>query len=212
MLDKVKVILWDFDGVLMQSNEVRDIGFEKILEEFPKDQVDELMVFHKRNGGLSRYVKFRYFFEEILKQTISDEKVNELAASFSKIMKELLVDPSLLIQDSLEFVRQNHSNISMHIVSGSDQVELRYLCEAMNINKYFKSIHGSPTPKKQLVKEVIESNSYSKNQMVLIGDSINDYEAAVENGIQFIGYNNTMFEESDVFYIKSFSMLESKFL
>lgn len=203
MWDKVNVILWDFDGVLMQSNAVRDIGFEKVLAAYPKHQIDELMMFHKKNGGLSRYVKFRYFFEEILKESITDEKVNELAASFSKIMKELLVNPGLLIQDSLEFVKQNHTNISMHIVSGSDQTELRYLCEAMNINKYFKSIHGSPTPKKQLVKAVIESNDYNKNKIVLVGDSINDYEAAVDNGIQFIGYNNLKLKEIGM-YIESF--------
>jgi phosphoglycolate phosphatase-like HAD superfamily hydrolase len=191
MLENYKIILWDFDGVLMNSNAVRDIGFEKVLANYPKHQVDKLMKFHQANGGLSRYVKFRYFYEEVLKQAVIDEQIQAMATSFSLIMKSLLVNPDLLIQDSLEFVKQQfEQKTPMHIVSGSDQTELRFLCKELNIDHYFLSIHGSPTAKKILVKSVIEENRYSKENIVLIGDSINDFEAAKENEITFCGYNN----------------------
>jgi phosphoglycolate phosphatase-like HAD superfamily hydrolase len=204
MLDKYKVILWDFDGVLMNSNEIRDLGFEKVLSSYPKHEVEELMIYHRKNGGLSRYVKFRYFFEVVRSEEVTDQKINELAEAFSIVMKELLVDSSLLIQDSLGFVEQNALIKTMHIVSGSDQIELRYLCQKMNIENYFKSIHGSPTPKKQLVKEIIEQHSYDKSEIILIGDSINDYEAAQENNIAFCGYNNELLRDLD-FYIEQFA-------
>jgi phosphoglycolate phosphatase-like HAD superfamily hydrolase len=92
----------------------------------------------------------------------------------------------------------------MHIVSGSDQSELRYLCKEMGIDIFFKSIHGSPTTKNTLVKEVIESNGYSKTEIALIGDSYNDYEAAKVNDISFFGYNNTMLIQKGE-YIEKFS-------
>ncbi len=192
MLDQYKVILWDFDGVIMDSNAVRDIGFEKVLVNYPKDSVDELMTFHRQNGGLSRYVKFRFFYEKVLKQEVTEERIQELAISFSVIMKSLLVNPQLLIEDSLNFIKSNYQNYNMHIVSGSDQNELRFLCSEMNLSQYFNSIHGSPTPKNILVKQLIEENNYLKNDCILIGDSINDYDAAVNNGIDFAGYNNKL--------------------
>ena len=74
MLDNFKVILWDFDGVLMNSNSVRDLGFEKVLAGYPVEEVKSLMKYHQANGGLSRYVKFRYFFEEIRKENVSDQQ------------------------------------------------------------------------------------------------------------------------------------------
>ena len=191
MLENYSVILWDFDGVLMNSNEVRDLGFEKVLANYPAHQVEELMKFHRANGGLSRYVKFRYFFEEILKQKITDEEITTLANSFSVIMKSLLTNPSLLIQDSIEFVKkQFEQKTPMHIVSGSDQNELRYLCKELNIEQYFISIYGSPTPKKTLVQNVLNEYKYEQKNVVLIGDSINDFEAADANKIAFCGYNN----------------------
>jgi hypothetical protein len=81
----------------MDSNSIRDLGFVRILAEFPKDQVNQLLKFHQANGGLSRYVKFRYFFEEVRGEVIEDEDVLVCAERFSIIMKELLVNTDLLI-------------------------------------------------------------------------------------------------------------------
>lgn len=204
MLDQYKVILWDFDGVIMDSNAVRDIGFEKVLVNYSKDSVTELMTFHHQNGGLSRYVKFRYFFEKILNQEVTEEKIQELATSFSVIMKSLLVNPQLLIEDSLNFIKSKYQHYNMHVVSGSDQNELRFLCEEMNISRYFKSIHGSPIAKPQLVESLLETYKYHPKDCVLIGDSINDKEAAEANKIEFIGYNNKFLIKNNLPYINSF--------
>ena len=198
MLDKYKVILWDFDGVLLDSNSVRDLGFRKVLSSYPEESVDLLLDFHKANGGLSRYVKFRYFFENILNQGVTEQKINALSSEFSLIMREVLTSPELIIQDSMSFVRQKfEQGIKMHIVSGSDQKELRFLCNELKIGDYFISIHGSPTPKNQLVKDLIKSNNYNKAEITLIGDSINDLEAANINGIDFFGYNNERLKVSE---------------
>ncbi len=192
--NKLQAIFWDFDGVLMNSNKVRDLGFLEVLKEFPKDQVDALMLFHQQNGGLSRYVKFRYFFEEIRGESINDEAVLVWAERFSILMKQLLTDPNLLIKETMDFVQRYGQKIPMHVVSGSDQGELRYLCRSMGIDHYFKSIHGSPKPKTQWVRELIKEYDYAPSSCILIGDSINDFEAAKDNGLEFMGYNNKKVE------------------
>jgi phosphoglycolate phosphatase-like HAD superfamily hydrolase len=189
MAERVKVIFWDFDGVLMDSNAVRDLGFERVLNAFPKDQVDQLLAFHQANGGLSRYVKFRYFFENIRGESITEDEILVWAERFSVIMKELLVNANLLIEETLNFVKENQGNYIMHITSGSDQNELRYLCKSMGIDHLFTSIHGSPKPKQELVEELIETNDYNKVECILIGDSYNDFEAADYNKIKFLLYN-----------------------
>ncbi len=191
----IKTIFWDFDGVLMRSNEIRDLGFIETLKDYPSQQVEELMAFHRKNGGLSRYVKFRYFFEEIRKESVDQETIDRFATSFSEIMRKLLTNPELLIADNLEFVKARHQNYNMHIVSGSDGRELNYLCEQLGIIRYFKSVHGSPTPKKQLVADLLADHGYSKETCILVGDSINDYDAAIENGIYFKGYGNAEIEQ-----------------
>jgi phosphoglycolate phosphatase-like HAD superfamily hydrolase len=189
-LNNIKTILWDFDGVIMDSNSLRDRGFEEVLKTFPKTEVDALMAFHRDNGGLSRYVKFRYFFEDIRGETITDAEVNIWAQKFSEIMMKLLINHDLLIEETLKFIKVNAKNYNMHIVSGSDQNELRQICKALDIATYFDSIHGSPTPKNDLVADLMAIHGYDTNTCLLIGDSKNDYEAAQVNGIHFMGYGN----------------------
>jgi len=189
-MNKIQTLFWDFDGVIMDSNAVRDSGFEEVLKEYPQTEVDALMAFHRENGGLSRYVKFRYFFEDIRSESITKEEVNIWADKFSKIMMQLLINSDLLIQETLNFIKANTVKYKMHIVSGSDQTELRKICESLDIAKYFNSIHGSPTPKNDLVAELLQTYSYDKSTCLLIGDSRNDFEAAQVNAILFMGYGN----------------------
>lgn len=203
-LIEYKTLLWDFDGVIMDSNEIREQGFKEVLKSYPNEQVDKLVAFHRINGGLSRYVKFRYFFETIRKEgVLSPEKLNEFTEKFGLIMKTKLQSESLLIADSVNFIKKYSQKIDMHIVSGSDQLELRSICEGLHLSKYFKSINGSPTHKNDLVKAVIEKEQLERESVCLIGDSINDLDAAEINKINFVGYNNPALIQND--YIVSFN-------
>lgn len=205
-----KVILWDFDGVILNSMLIRGIGFQEVLKHYPKEQVQKLIAFHEQNGGLSRYVKFRYFFEKIRGEEISKQQVHNYADAFSKIMLSLLIDEKLLINDSLDFIKKNSLNFEMHIVSGSDEDELRYICENLGLSKYFISINGSPSPKNELVKQVLINYNYNKKETCLIGDSFNDLEAAEVNQIEFFGYNNLSLVSLDTKYIVSFEGIGSE--
>lgn len=205
MISNFKTIFWDFDGVIMDSMPVRDKGFEIVLQNYPKEQVDLLMDYHRNNGGLSRYNKFRHFFEEIRKESITEEEIGVLAKDFSVVMLQNLLDKKLLIRDSVKFIKENYSKFNMHVVSGSDENELRYICGKLGLSKYFISIHGSPTPKKLLVENLLKESSYIKEEVCLVGDSVNDFEAAEKNNILFIGYNNPKLATSSSNYIESFA-------
>lgn len=185
-----KTILWDFDGVILDSMKIRDWGFEEIFKNFKKKDVESLLRYHRKNGGLSRYVKIRYFFEVLIGKTISEKEVLVYAEKFSRLMKKELINPRNLILDSLEFIKNNYKKYNFHIVSGSDQEELRFLCNELNISQYFKSINGSPTEKSILIKNILNNYDDSLENYCLIGDSINDYEAAKKNSIKFYSYNN----------------------
>lgn len=196
-----KIILWDFDGVIINSCSIRESGFINVLSEYPKDQVEKLVDYHRINGGLSRYVKFRYFFEEIRNESVSDNMILELAQKFSSIMKDLLVNPSLLISPVVDFIKDQYDHgKEMHIVSGSDGNELRELCKSLNLNHFFISINGSPIPKNKLVSDIIKNGYASPSEYCLIGDAINDYDASVNNSIKFFAYNNPKLKKLDSYF------------
>lgn len=184
-----EVVFWDFDGVLLASNDVREAGFLEVLRHYPKQVQDSLLRFHRENGGLSRYVKFRYLFENILKEEVTDADILEYALKFSEIMRKALTNKELLIDETIDIARMFSHFKPMFIVSGSDQSELRFLCKELGIDEYFKEILGSPTPKVDLVRLVMKKYGYKPENCVLVGDSINDLEAASLNKISFVPYN-----------------------
>lgn len=101
MFDTLEVILWDFDGVILDSVNIRDKGYWNVLKGYPDDKVEKLLKFQQINGGLSRFVKFRYFYEDILGKDISNEKINHFAKQYSDYVVKRLTDPNLLIKDNL---------------------------------------------------------------------------------------------------------------
>lgn len=209
MVDRtqIKSLFWDFDGVIMNSMAIRDQGFLEVLKNFPNEEVAKLMIYHQENGGLSRYHKFRYFFENIRKESVSDEDIQEYAVRFSQFVIQYLSNSELLIMDSLNFIEKYYHQIDMHIVSGSDQTELRGLCKELNISHLFKSINGSPTKKTDLVKQLLIEHGYNPSNVCLIGDSKNDLEAAMDHGLVFWGYNNELLRKPDYPYIESFEQV-----
>ncbi len=208
MLEKFDTIIFDFDGVILNSMDIKGNGFRKVLKEYPKDKVEALVAFHHENGGLSRYVKIRYFFEELLGESITEEEVLEYAEAFSRQMKVELDREEYLIEDAVNYIKEHHRQYHLHIASGADEKELQYICRRLKLTPYFKTIEGSPTPKEVLVEGIMKSYRYPKETTVLIGDSKNDYEAAKANQISFAGYNNEALREYEDFYIESFTPLK----
>lgn len=122
-------------------------------------------------------------------------------------MRQSLSDKKYLINDTVNFIKNNYKKYNFHIVSGSEHNELNFLCQKLDLSQSFISINGSPMPKNQLIKNLLKSYNYNINQTILIGDSINDYEAASVNKIDFYGFNNENLRDKSKIYIEDWNNL-----
>lgn len=187
-IENIKNIIFDFDGVILDSVELKTQAFAELFKEFPKDKVQKLIEFHGQNGGISRYHKIQYFFENILHEEISDEEILKYAKKYSQLTKNKLCSPKFVIRKTFDFIKKKQDCYNMHIASGADEQDLLEICEKLDLTRYFLSIHGSPTKKDDLVKNLLINNSYKNEETILIGDSVNDYNAALKNNIYFYGF------------------------
>jgi phosphoglycolate phosphatase-like HAD superfamily hydrolase len=190
-----KNLIFDFDGVLAESNEIRFNGFRLLFKGFPENQIEELVIYAKKNGGISRYEKIDYFFHKIRGESISKDSVQTLAAQFSNIVRQDIVKAEP-VKGSLEFLGKNFSKFNFALVSGSDQAELRVVCRERRIDHFFKMILGSPVKKEKNIAKVLESLRWRPDETVYIGDSNNDLEASQDNHIDFIGRNSGLVDWS----------------
>ncbi len=196
---KIKNIIFDFDGVILDSVPVKTNAFRKLFSDYPDSLVDEFINYHLLNGGVSRYKKIRYFHENLLKKEISEKEILNYADMYSDLTKEELANKKYLIMDSIDFVRINHEIYDMHIASGADEQDLLYICDTLGISKYFVTINGSPKPKNEIINNIMGIYNYKKDESCLIGDSLSDFQVAEDTGIIFFGYNCTELKKLDRF-------------
>ena len=201
---KYKHIIFDFDGVLADTNPIRLEGFRLLMEGYPQLQVDEFVKFCRSNSGMSRFEKIKYFFKEIQNEEILKEDLNIWASRYSGIVKDKIVKAPPL-QGSLEFLRSNFKIYDFAIVSGSEQQELRDVCRQRKISHFFIEILGSPITKAENVAMLLAKMRWERKKCVFIGDSITDFDAALANGIDFIGRDSSMANWSLIKNIRIFT-------
>jgi len=184
-LSNYDVYIFDCDGVILDSNKLKSEAFRDALAGEPKDKVNDLVNYHKANGGISRYEKFKYFYEIIHPSKDKAAKCEEAIVRFGQLVFEKLqvVDYIPGVEDFLNS-SQSLSKDSF-VNSGGDQKELRALFSKRKISKYFKEIYGSPDTKELNLKKII--NLYPNNKKYLFfGDSKSDYLAAKAFDIDFV--------------------------
>ena len=120
---KYQNIIFDFDGVLAESNEIRFNGFRKLFKDYPRTQVEQLVEYAEANGGVSRYKKIEFFFNTIRKEPISSKLVNHWANQFSELVTQDVLE-ARPVEGSLEFLKKYFNQFDFAIVSDSDQKDI----------------------------------------------------------------------------------------
>ena len=57
----IKGIIFDFDGVIVESVNIKTIAFKKIYKKYGNEIVNKVVDHHLSNGGMSRFEKFNYY-------------------------------------------------------------------------------------------------------------------------------------------------------
>ncbi|MCO4799522.1 MAG: HAD family hydrolase [Colwelliaceae bacterium] len=182
-LNPYKTLVFDCDGVVLNSNKVKTQAFYNAALSFGHNKAQALVDYHVKNGGVSRYLKFEYFIEEILKQTVTREVIDELLVKFAREVKIGLMQSD--IAEGLIELRKQTPQAKWLIVSGGDQSELREIFTARKLFALFDGgIFGSPDNKDLILKRELANQNIQKPALFL-GDSKYDFQAAERAGLSF---------------------------
>jgi len=62
-MKEIQAVFFDFDGVILESVDIKGWAFGKLFEKQHPEHVDEIVAFHHANNGMSRFEKFRNFYK-----------------------------------------------------------------------------------------------------------------------------------------------------
>ncbi len=208
----IKAILFDFDGVIVDSVEIKTEAFRDLFCQEAAEDLERILDYHKAHGGISRAKKIEYFYANILRRPLDGKLLKELEELFSGFVKNKVIAAPFL-KGSREFLSAHHKSFVMHVVSGTPQLELEDIVVKRGLSGYFKSIHGSPPGKKEIIRALIEKSGYKTEELVFIGDSMDDADSAVACGVSFIHlgadrYDNAPFKEKGLAVAEDFKKVE----
>lgn len=183
-VNKYKTLVFDCDGVVLNSNKIKTQSFYEATKHFGHEPAQALVDYHVAKGGISRYAKFEYFITQILQQSFDEALNQDLLERFAVAVKQGLM--SCEVAEGLEQLKAKTPNANWLIVSGGDQQELREVFAARDLAKYFEGgIFGSPDTKDTILARELENANITRPALFL-GDSKYDYQAAKTAELDFI--------------------------
>lgn len=185
-IKKYKTIVFDCDGVVLDSNVVKTEAYFRTAKSLgaTDDQAQALVDYHVRLGGISRYHKFDYYLREITHQPVTKEAIQILLDEFARELEVVLMECQ--IAEGLSALRQATPKASWMILSGGDQQEIRTLFAKRDLAKYFDGgLFGSPDNKDTVLAREKE-NGHLQFPALFMGDSKYDFEAATRAGLDFV--------------------------
>ncbi|MBN1432010.1 MAG: HAD family hydrolase [Methanomicrobiaceae archaeon] len=181
----IELLILDFDGIVLESVQAKTEAFRKLFS-FSPAHVEEMVQFHRENGGMSRYDKIRYFYKNILKEELTESRMEELSARFEELVYDEVIR-SPFVGGARELIGNISEKIPLYVVSATPEEELKKIVRERNLKSYFSGVFGSPGAKKDHILRILEKEGVDPERTVFIGDAKNDWEAAKASGVRFIG-------------------------
>lgn len=193
---KPKIIIFDFDGVICDSVNVKTDAFVELYSGYSTAVQNEVKKYHMQNGGVSRFEKIKYFQSELLGLTVSEESLKVIADRFADLVKEKVI-ASPYIKGAKEFLEKHAGGCLQFICTGTPEFEILEIIKRRKLLGLFKSIYGSPKSKTEIIHQILDQTKSSPEECIFFGDAMTDYKAAKSYNIPFVGLmnNDTVFPD-----------------
>jgi phosphoglycolate phosphatase-like HAD superfamily hydrolase len=206
VIQNVKTIFWDFDGVIKDSVEVKSDAFEQLFLPFGKKVAKKVRIHHEANGGVSRFDKLPIYLKWA-DQELSKQLINKYVDKFSVLVKQKVIE-SDWVDGVLEYLQNHYNRQQFFIVTATPQQEIEDILTSLKIRHFFKGVVGSPTKKDEAIRIIMEKYSILSESSIMIGDSSSDYYASKINGTPFVlrrtKLNEKLQSELDCLMINNF--------
>lgn len=184
MLNSLRVLILDFDGVVVESNDIKTRAFERIFSRFPQ-YAEAAMAFHHANVSVSRFAKFDHLAELMGRGSDVALKL-DLAAEFSKhVFDGMITVP--LVPGAEAFLQMAKGRLPLYLASVTPEPELKMILDKRGLAHWFHDAYGCPPwTKPDAIRYVLGKNNFRPGDALLIGDSSGDQRTASETGVQFL--------------------------
>jgi len=180
----IKVIVLDFDGVIVESNNIKHQAFSELFQEYPM-HYEKIMAYHLAHNHVDRHAKFKYIMENILGQKYNKDLALLWAEKFSEMTRKKIIEcPS--VRGAMDFLECFSGKYPLYLASATPLDELEIILRGRGLTGYFKEIFGAPMLKKEMFENIMRIEKVDSEDILFIGDSLEDQAVADKFGCKFI--------------------------
>ncbi|MCI0395261.1 MAG: HAD hydrolase-like protein [Chloroflexi bacterium] len=181
---QLKAIIFDFDGVILESGDIKTQAFLELFADYP-DHQPAILQHHLANLGVSRYDKFAWIYRELLARPLAEAERERLGCDFSAIVLDKVLRCPF-VPGALDALQLLQPHYCLFVASGTPQEELEFIVRRRNLNGYFAEVWGAPCKKAEIIRGILERHGLEPEETMMVGDGLSDYEAAVATRVGFI--------------------------
>ena len=184
-----KHVIWDWNGTILNDLDHTVDTLNHVLKS--AEMEPKSIEFYKKNVGFP----VKNFYDE-LGFTYESRSFEDLCEDFVSYWMNG-VDKCEPFDFVLNQIKDNHSSgRAQSILSASDQQSLDHLIDRFSLREYFANVFG--VENKQAASkvargiELVETAGFSKEESILVGDTLHDLEVGEEIGIDvvLVGYGH----------------------
>jgi len=183
-MSALRVLILDFDGVVIESNDVKTEAFRKVFARFP-EHAEAMMTFHHAHVSVSRFAKFEHLLR-LIGKTGDTAFMAEIAADFSsRVLHAMEAVPLVLGAETL--LRSLTPLLPVYLASVTPAEDLDVILTRRGLKHWFRDVYGCPPwTKPDAIRDLLAHEGVNPDEALLIGDSAGDQRAAQITGVKFL--------------------------
>lgn len=186
----LKVVVFDFDGVIVDSNHEKENAFYRLFDGHPhisRELVADVLV---RNVGTRLDILRDIFVRSGAPAGEIARLVDESAARFDAMVQERISARGLApgAQEALEDL--NKKNLCLYINSATPVSALQTTVGHLGIADRFKAVHGAPPTKEENLRAIMAREGVEGHEVAVVGDGEGDMLSAGACGAHFIAIDS----------------------
>ena len=176
----IQAIVFDFDGTLIDSNEIKLSAFYEVTAHLPGADAELDRIFQNPDRG-DRYD----IFAALEARLGADGKA--LIKAYGERCETVILD-KLAISNVTEILDAlKAQGRKLFIASAAPEVDLVAMVHKSDLATRFEGVFGRPAGKAEILKRIMEDHDLQSSTMIMVGDGEDDLRGAREFGCRFIG-------------------------
>ncbi len=202
MPTKLSGVIFDCDGVILNSRSANKLYYNKVLEALglpPQTPEQEAFTFMSTVRGAFEYLIPKHLYGEL-------EKVYKTVVNYQRdILPHIELEDNFL--DFITFLKEHNIKMAVHT---NRYDGMQAVLDTFKLHGFFDPVitaaDATPKPAPDGIFKIIEQWQVPSNNVFFVGDSLNDQQAALAGQMAFVAYKDETLAAS--LNVDSFSTLK----